>query len=138
MGFPRSSAGRQGRREHPACHLHDIGKGEFERLIHVGHVSLVGKVSFAHLFITSIRSTSNTRIERLWVEVGRHFARLWRGFFTRLERNHKLNRKDPEHIWTLQFLFMGEIQRDCDEFRKDWNSHPLSGRGHNRSPLVCF
>ena len=88
------------------------------------------------LFIRAISSASNTRVERLWVEVGRHFARLWRGFFTRLERNHKLNRKDPEHIWVLQFLFMGEIQRDCDEFRRDWNSHPLFGRGHNRSPLV--
>ena len=86
----------------------------------------------------SVRSTSNTRIERLWVEVGRHFARLWRGLFTRLERDHKLNRMDPEHIWVLRFLFMNEIQRDCDEFVKDWNSHPLSGRGRNRSPLVCF
>ena len=64
--------------------------------------------------------------------------RLWRGLFTRLERIHKLNQKDPEHIWILQFLFMGEIQQDCDEFVKDWNSHPLSGRGKNRSPLVRF
>jgi hypothetical protein len=31
---------------------------------------------------------------------------------------------------------MADIQQDCDEFRRDWNSHPLSGRGHNRSPLV--
>ena len=62
--------------------------------------------------------------------------RLWRGLFTRLERYHKLDSKDPEHIWVLHFLFMSEIQHDCDEFTKDWNSHPLSGRGHNRSPLV--
>ena len=80
---------------------------------------------------------SNTRIERLWVEAGRHFVCLWRGLFTRLEWDHKLNRMDPEHIWVLQFLFMNEIQQDCDEFMKDWNSHPLSGRGHNRCPLVC-
>ncbi|KAK7000661.1 hypothetical protein R3P38DRAFT_3616554 [Favolaschia claudopus] len=31
-------------------------------------------------------STRNTRIERLWVEVGSQFARRWRGFFLRLER----------------------------------------------------
>ena len=104
----------------------------------MGHVSLPNGDSHIRLSYQSFSSTSNTRIERLWVEVGRHFARLWRGFFTRLERNHKLNRKDPEHIWVLQFLFMGEIQQDCDEFRRDWNLHPLSGRGHNRSPLVCF
>ena len=83
-----------------------------------------------------IRSTSNTRIERLWVESGRHFVRLWHAFFTHLERNNRLNRKDPEHIWLLQVLFMGEIQQDCDEFVRDWNSHPLSGRGHYQSPLV--
>ena len=105
----------------------------------MGHVSQINKNFVVHFIdVRSTSSTSNTRIERLWVEVGRHFARLWRGFFTRLERNHKLNRKDPEHVWVLQFLFMGELQQDCDEFRMDWNSHPLSGRGHNKSPLVRF
>jgi ABC-type Fe3+ transport system permease subunit len=29
------------------------------------------------------RSTHNTRIERLWVEVGTQFARAWRAFFIR-------------------------------------------------------
>lgn len=86
----------------------------------------------------SVSSTFNTRIERLWVESGRHFVRLWRAFFTRLERNHKLDRTDKGHIWLLQLLFMDDIQKDCDDFVKDWNSHPLSGRGHNQSPLVCF
>lgn len=30
-------------------------------------------------------STRNTRIERLWLEVGTQFARAWRAFFSRLE-----------------------------------------------------
>jgi hypothetical protein len=36
-------------------------------------------------------STHNTRIERLWVEVGKEFARAWRAFFFRLERRHYLD-----------------------------------------------
>jgi len=83
------------------------------------------------------RSTHNTRIERLWLESGRHFARGWRAFFTRLERLYFLDKDDPHHIWLLHTLFLEDIQNDCDEFQRHWNSHPLSGKGQNMSPLVC-
>ena len=82
-------------------------------------------------------STHNSRIERLWVEIGTQFARRWRAFFLRLERYHHLNRTDPHHLWLLHFLFLDDINHDCEEFRQDWNSHPLSGRGGNQSPNVC-
>ncbi|KAJ7663363.1 hypothetical protein DFH06DRAFT_986851 [Mycena polygramma] len=53
-------------------------------------------------------STHNTRIERLWVEVGTQFARRWRAFFTRLGELHRLDRK---------------------------NAHPVSGReAHDQTP----
>ncbi|KAJ7571931.1 hypothetical protein C8J56DRAFT_810197, partial [Mycena floridula] len=80
------------------------------------------------------RSTHNTRIERLWVEVGTQFARRWRGFFHRLERCHHLNQSNKHHLWLLQYLFVGDINNDCDAFRNEWNSHPISGEGHNQSP----
>src|SRR5689334_20600060 len=54
-------------------------------------------------------STFNTRIERLWVEVGTQFARSWRAFFTRLEKDHLLERTDPRHLWLLHRLFLQEI-----------------------------
>lgn len=82
-------------------------------------------------------STHNTRIERLWVEVGTQFARRWRGFFLRLERLHGLNRRNPQHLWLLHFLFLDDINKDCELFQVMWNHHPLSGEGRNRSPLVC-
>ncbi|KAJ7469655.1 hypothetical protein FB451DRAFT_1038561 [Mycena latifolia] len=74
------------------------------------------------------RSTRNTRIERLWVEVGTQFARRWRAFFTRLGRLHKLDRKNPGHLWLLHKLFLTELNEDCQEFQDEWNLHPISGR----------
>ncbi|KAJ8076992.1 hypothetical protein PM082_001415 [Marasmius tenuissimus] len=79
-------------------------------------------------------STRNTRIERLWVEVGRQFARPWRAFFFRLEALHGLVRSSNLHIWLLQYLFLDSINADCKTFQHEWNSHPISGEGHNMSP----
>lgn len=81
-------------------------------------------------------STSNTRIERLWVEVGTQFARRWRAFFFRLERLHHLDRKNPHHLWLIHMLFLDEINEDCDDFQAEWNTHPISGLGHGQSPQV--
>ncbi|KAJ7759384.1 hypothetical protein DFH07DRAFT_772196 [Mycena maculata] len=81
------------------------------------------------------RSTRNTRIERLWVEVGTQFARRWRAFFTRLGRLHRLDRKNPAHLWLLHCLFLDSINDDCKEFQTEWNLHPISGRTtSNQSP----
>lgn len=81
-------------------------------------------------------STRNTRIERMWVEMGSQFARRWRAFFTRLERLHHLNPEIPTHLWLLHFLFLDLIDADCQEFKRNWNAHPISGRGGDRSPNV--
>ncbi|KAJ7732948.1 hypothetical protein DFH07DRAFT_755085, partial [Mycena maculata] len=84
-------------------------------------------------------STHNTRIERLWVEVGSQFARQWRAFFYRLEALHGLDRSNPHHLWLLHLLFLDLINEDCDNFRADWNCHPISGEGHDQSPEdMCF
>ncbi|KII84219.1 hypothetical protein PLICRDRAFT_58020 [Plicaturopsis crispa FD-325 SS-3] len=81
------------------------------------------------------RSTHNTRIERTWVEVGRHFGRPWRAFFTRLERAHRLDYKDPHHLWLLHQLFLQDINNDCRTFQDEWNVHPISGPDtHDQSP----
>lgn len=82
------------------------------------------------------RSTHNTRIERLWLESGWHFAQGWRAFFYHLEWLHFLERDDLHHVWLLHTLFLEDIQCDCEVFCQDWNKHPLSGKGQNMSPLV--
>ncbi|KAJ6491342.1 hypothetical protein C8R47DRAFT_1176898 [Mycena vitilis] len=80
------------------------------------------------------RSTRNTRIERLWVEVGSQFARRWRGFFLRLERLHNFDPDNPNHLWLLHLLFLDDLNKDCDEFQDHWNHHPISGKGNDQTP----
>lgn len=84
----------------------------------------------------TLRSTHNTRIERLWVEVGSQFARRWRAFFYRLEALHGLDRQNPHHLWLLHLLFLDLINADCADFWDEWNCHPISGEGHDQSPNV--
>ena len=82
--------------------------------------------AFSYL-TSSTSSTHNTRIERLWVEVGRNFCRTWRAFFNRLEDQFGLDCSNPGHIWLLQVLFLEGLNTDCDSFTQEWNSHPISG-----------
>ncbi|KAJ7599360.1 hypothetical protein C8J56DRAFT_1094074, partial [Mycena floridula] len=81
------------------------------------------------------RSTHNTRIERIWVEVGTQFARAWCGFFYRLESRHQLEITNKKHLWLLHYLFLDDINHDCKTFVDNWNCHPISGEGHDRSPM---
>ncbi|KAE9393687.1 hypothetical protein BT96DRAFT_828844 [Gymnopus androsaceus JB14] len=83
-------------------------------------------------------STHNTRIERLWLEIGTQFARAWRAFFSRLEELHGLDRTNPHHLWLLHYLFLDLINDDCEEFQEQWNTHPISREGHDQSPQDMF
>jgi len=105
----------------------------------VGEVSDVILCRCIELLNIARSSTHNTRIERLWVEVGRNFCRTWRAFFYRLECEFGLDPSDPGHIWILQKLFLDDINADCDAFVQQWNSHPISGGDtHDMSPQVHF
>ncbi|KAG6373519.1 hypothetical protein JVT61DRAFT_6157 [Boletus reticuloceps] len=97
------------------------------------YVTDITPSSLTNLF--RLRSTHNTCIERLWVEVSTQFARRWRAFFTRLERLHMLDPSNPYHIWLLHTLFLDNINDNCDDFKEEWNCHPISGPDTNdRSP----
>ncbi|PPQ79285.1 hypothetical protein CVT26_001058 [Gymnopilus dilepis] len=80
------------------------------------------------------KSTSNTRIERMWGNIGAFFARDWRAFFLRLERRHLLDRRNRSHIWLLHYLFLDQINDDCDTFVMTWNNHPIGGKGKDMTP----
>lgn len=84
-------------------------------------------------------STHNTRIERLWGEVGRQFMRHWRAFFLRLEESYGLNTSDASHLWLLCEVFVPMINDDCKDFTRRWNRHSIenSDIGH-MSPNVSL
>jgi hypothetical protein len=109
----------------------------FSLLPHFPDEVMVITVQYKHTHNNACRSTRNSRIEQLWVEVGTQFVRRWRAFFTWLDRLHSLNRKTPAHLWLLHDLFLDAINDDCQEFQTDWNAHPVSGSGTNdKSPAV--
>lgn len=86
----------------------------------------------------SSSSTRNTRIERLWLEVGKRFGRLWRAFFARLERLHGLDVDSPQHLWLLHALFLDELNGDVELFQEEWARKPISGpSAKHMSPKVC-
>lgn len=76
--------------------------------------------------MTIFSSTHNTRIERLWVEVGKQFMRAWHAFFLRLERLYSLKRKNGVHLWLICELFVSLINADCKTFVEVWNNHSIN------------
>jgi len=72
----------------------------------------------------------------MWVDLGTHFVRQWRAFFYRLERQHGLDMENSSHVWLLHHIFLPMINADCVAFEERWNSHPISGEGHDRTPSV--
>ncbi|KAF9049378.1 hypothetical protein BDZ89DRAFT_941049, partial [Hymenopellis radicata] len=62
------------------------------------------------------------------------FVRIWRAFFMRLERLHRLDATNTAHIWLLHYLFLNDINVDCRAFIKMWNHHPISGLGGDQTP----
>ncbi|KAG8991844.1 hypothetical protein FRB90_001208 [Tulasnella sp. 427] len=84
-------------------------------------------------------STRNTRIERLWREVGSQFVRRWKVFFLRLEAEYDLDKNNTSHLWLLHTLFLESLNEDCDRFRQNWNAHGVSGKAtQHRSPHDIF
>lgn len=81
-------------------------------------------------------STRNTRIERVWGEVGSQLARRWRGFFQKLERECYLDRTNPHHLWVLTQLFMNEFRQDCEAFIQQYNHHGVRGAAKGKTPEV--
>ncbi|QRV96098.1 integrase core domain protein [Ceratobasidium sp. AG-Ba] len=86
----------------------------------------------AYMFGTS---QHNQRIERFWEDLGAQMLRAWRAFGVRLEEFHLLVRHRPDHLWLLHLLFTEELNECITDFKKDWNNHPMKGRGtHHKSP----
>ncbi|KAL0564182.1 hypothetical protein V5O48_017872 [Marasmius crinis-equi] len=42
------------------------------------------------------------------------------------------------HLWLLHDLFLNTINEDCRQFQREWNSHPISRLGKDKSPQQLF
>lgn len=109
-------------------------RGTENLLVAVDMIAARGSNRASYMWGTS---THNTRIERLWVEVGKQFMRAWRAFFTRLQRLYHLDSGNKEHLWLLMSMFLPMVNDDCKKFKKKWNRHSLDNSDvHHMTPNV--
>ncbi|KAM5543959.1 hypothetical protein V8D89_002576 [Ganoderma adspersum] len=92
----------------------DCGRENLEVAVWMTKYHSVGRASFMWG-----SSTRNTKIECMW-------------------HHHQLDPSNPAHLWLLHLLFLDALNSDCDDFRTQWNHHPISGKGKDRSPLCIF
>lgn len=83
------------------------------------------------------RSVPNQRIERLWGDVNRVVSDFYRQLFLYMEHVGILHPENEMDLWSLHYVFLGRIQRSCDQFVSQWNYHSLRTEGA-MSPLALW
>ena len=78
-------------------------------------------------------SVRNTRIERLWRDVGESVVALFSSLFLFLEARWLLDPDNEIDIFSIHFVFVPRIQRLLDRFTQRFNVHSLSTE-RNRTP----
>ena len=78
-------------------------------------------------------SVRNTRIERLWRDVGESVVALFSSLFLFLEARRLLDPDNEIDIFSIHFVFVPRIQRLLDRFTQRFNVHSLSTE-RNRTP----
>lgn len=83
------------------------------------------------------KSVHNIRVERLhrdvYIGVLSHYVQL----FTNMEEEGLLDNLNDLHLFALHYIFIPRIQKSLDEFKAQWNSHPVS-TAENSSPEQLF
>ena len=82
-------------------------------------------------------SVHNTRIERLWRDVGKQVASVFSNVFQRMENEGCLDNTNPVDLYCLHLVFLPAINEALKTFVSSWNNHPLRSE-RNRSPMQIF
>lgn len=83
------------------------------------------------------RSVHNQRIERSWVDMWHGATNLFYDVFHFLESRGSLNVDDPDHIWSLHYVYLPRLNRELETFTQQWNNHGLRTEG-SQTPLQLF
>ena len=82
-------------------------------------------------------SVHNQRIERLWRDVNRIVARVYKNVFYYLESCGVLDPLSDVDLFCLHLVYISRINKSLEEFTRQHNNHPLRTE-RNRSPLQLF
>ena len=82
-------------------------------------------------------STRNQRIERLWRDVFRCVIHMYYYIFYGVEQSGVLNLNNPNHMFSLQLVFMARINHALHEFTEGFNHHKIR-TANNWSPYQMW
>lgn len=77
------------------------------------------------------------RIERLWRDVYEHAIDLFYQTFMTMENNGTLDPDNEIHLFALHWIFLPQIQKHLESFRRGWNLHGIRTE-RNQSPLQLW
>ncbi|XP_028412399.1 uncharacterized protein LOC114535216 [Dendronephthya gigantea] len=83
------------------------------------------------------KSVHNVRVERLHRDVYCGVLSHYVWLFTTMEEDGLLDCLNEHHLFALHYVFIPRIQNSLDEFKCQWNSHPVS-TAENLSPEQMF
>ena len=70
-------------------------------------------------------SVHNQRVERLWRDLHRCVTVTFYRLFYFLEQNDLLDPLDEVHLYSLHYVYLPQINRAIEHFKKAWNSHGI-------------
>ena len=83
------------------------------------------------------KSVHNVRVERLHRDVYCGVLSHYVWLFTTMEEDGFLDCLNEKHLFALHYIFLARIQKSLDEFKCQWNGHPVS-TAENLSPEQLF
>lgn len=83
------------------------------------------------------RSVHNQRIERLWRDLFDGVSYIYYHLFYHLEDNGVLEPSNPQHLFSLHYVYVPRINRHIEKWKQGFVRHRIRTAG-NRSPMQLY